>query len=209
MEALKDQAPSKRELQKEARRSAIIDAGFHEFTTKGFTATKLDDVAERAGIGKGTIYLYFDSKESLFAEVVQKNMFPDAQSHLDTPENFQGSASELLALHIREMYSMLHQDSIPSLVAIVLGEATRFPELSDYFFNEIVSKRHDLIRSIIRKGIETGEFRESPIEEYIQILIAPVIFSAIWKLQFDRLSPVDVPAYAEAHIDFILRGLKA
>lgn len=209
MEVLIDHTPSKREMQKEARRNAIIDAGFQEFALCGFTSAKLDDVAVRAGIGKGTIYLYFDSKESLFEEVIRKNLFPlrdEAQSHAD---EFQGSATDLLTIHFYRMYEILHQGHMPQLVAMVMGEASRFPKMADFFFKEIVSSNQDLVRGIIQKGVDSGEFRKSALLEFTQILIAPAMISAIWRLQFDAHSPLDIDRYAQTHIDFILRGLKA
>lgn len=209
MQAAKDHVPSKRELQKEARRNAIIDAGFQEFALQGFTATKLDDVAVRAGIGKGTIYLYFDSKESLFEEVIRKNLFPARDEAENRAAEFTGSATELLTIQFRRMYEFLHKDKVPQLVALIMSESTRFPTLADFFFREMVSRNQDLMRRIIQKGVESGEFRDSFNEEFTQILIAPAMISALWKLQFDSHAPLDIDAYVDAHIDFILRGLKA
>jgi AcrR family transcriptional regulator len=116
-------SPGKRELQKEARRIAIIDAALEEFTAQGFTATKLDDVAERADIGKGTIYLYFDSKESLFEEVVRRNLLGGEEMIENFIASFEGTTSELLAAHFRGMYQFMQNDKIPPLIAMVLGEA--------------------------------------------------------------------------------------
>jgi len=204
-----EQVPSKRELQKEARRNAIIDAGFQEFALQGFTAAKLDDVAVRAGIGKGTIYLYFDSKEKLFEEVVRKNLFPMRDQALKFAAEFQGSAAELLTTHFRRMYKSLHKDHMPELVAMIMGEAARFPGIADFFFREIVSANNELIKSAIKKGIANGEFRATFPADFTQILMAPAMISAIWRLQFDTQAPLDIDAYSDAHIDFILRGLKA
>lgn len=209
LEAITEQAPSKREQQKEARRNAIIDAGFQEFALQGFTATKLDDVAVRAGIGKGTIYLYFDSKESLFEEVVRKNLFPARDEALDHAAEFQGTATELLTIHFQRMYEILYRDQMPELFALIMGEASRFPKIGDFFFKEIVRTNQELLQGIIRKGIESGEFRESAIKDFTQILIAPAMISALWRLQFDTYSPLDIDAYSATHLEFVLRGLKA
>lgn len=209
VEALKVQPSSKRELQKEVRRNAIIDAGFQEFALQGFTATKLDDVAVRAGIGKGTIYLYFESKESLFEEVIRKHLFPardEARLHV---AEFTGTATELLRIHFQRMYDFLHRDKMPQLVALVMGEASHFPQIADFFFKEIVSSNQELVRGIIRKGVDSGEFRADFPTDFTQLLIAPAMISAIWRLQFDTYSPLDIDSYADAHIDFVLRGLKA
>jgi AcrR family transcriptional regulator len=208
VQAVADQHPSKREIQKEARRNAIIDAGFQEFALQGFTATKLDDVAVRAGIGKGTIYLYFDSKESLFEEVIRKNIFPlrdEARTHA---AEFQGSATQLLTIHFHRMYAALHAGQMPQLVAMVMGEASRFPKIADFFFKEVVRANQELVTSILQRGIDSGEFRDSFPVDFTQILIAPAMISAIWRLQFSEQSPLDIETYAAAHVDFVLHGLK-
>ena len=204
----KDKVSSKREQQKEARRRAIIEAGLQAFTAQGFTATRLDDVAVRAGIGKGTIYLYFDSKEALFEEVVRENLFP-AQEELESlVAQFEGSATELLTTHLRYFYAGLADDKIPPLIAMVLGEGNRFPALTEFFFREMVSGNQDIMRSIIEKGVANGEFRPTDIGRFSQILIAPVLISAIWKLQFESFAPIDLQSFAETHIDLVLNGLK-
>lgn len=208
MQALKEQPAGKREQQKEARRNAIIDAGFQEFALQGFTATKLDDVAVRAGIGKGTIYLYFDSKEKLFEEVVRKNMFPIRDEAKQNVATFQGSATELLTMHFRRMYEVLHEDKMPELVAMIMSEAARFPTIADFFFKEVGSTFQELVTGILKKGIASGEFRDDFPVDYTQLLIAPAMMSALWRLQFDSHAPLDIDAYAKAHIDFILRGLR-
>lgn len=209
LEAAKDHMPSKRELQKEARRNAIIDAGFQEFAQQGFTAAKLDDVAVRAGIGKGTIYLYFDSKEALFEEVVRKNMFPKRDEAKQYAREFRGTATELLKTHIARMYEGLHQDKMPQLVAMIMGETARFPTLADFFFKEMVQTNQNVLSSIVQRGVESGEFRESALSEFTQILIAPAMISAIWRLQFDNYAPLDIEKYSQAHIEFVIRGLKS
>lgn len=208
MEALKDHSPSKREQQKEARRNAIIDAGFQEFALQGFTATKLDEVAVRAGIGKGTIYLYFDSKEALFEEVVRRNLFPLRDESKHFAEEFKGSATELLTQHINRLYETLHRDKMPQLVAMIMGETARFPSLSEFFFNEMIETHQEVLRGIIQKGVDNGEFRESALINFTQILIAPAMISATWQLQFENHSPLDLDQYAANHIDLVLRGLK-
>jgi AcrR family transcriptional regulator len=201
--------PGKRELQKEARRIAIIDAALEEFTTQGFTATKLDDVAERAGIGKGTIYLYFDSKESLFEEVVRRNLLGSEEMVENFISGFDGTTSELLAQHFRNMYLFTQNEKIPPLMAMVLGEGVRFPALSRFFHDEVIKPAQELMRRIIRRGIESGEFRADANDVYTQILFAPVLLGALGKLQFGAFAPIDMADYSEKHIDFILRALKA
>ena len=200
--------PGKREQQKEARRIAIIDAALEEFTAQSFTAAKLDDVAVRAGIGKGTIYLYFDSKEDLFKDVVRRNMLAGREVVEDFVANFEGSATELLVAHFRNMYCFMQNEKIPPLMAMVFGEAVRFPELSRFFHDEMIKLAQDMLRRILRRGVESGEFRQDALEVYTQLLIAPVLIGAIWKLQFGDIAPLDMQRYADMHIDYLLRPLR-
>ena len=201
--------PGKRELQKEARRIAIIDAALEEFTAQGFTATKLDDVAERAGIGKGTIYLYFDSKEILFEEVVRRNLLGGREIVEKFIATFEGDTGALLAQHFRSMYLFTQNEKIPPLMAMVMGEAVRFPALSRFFYDEVIRPSQELMRRIIRRGVERGEFRADAEEIYVEILIAPILLGALGKLQFGAFAPFDMADYSEKHIAFILRALQA
>lgn len=202
--------PGKRELQKEARRSAIIDAALEEFCAQGFTAAKLDDVAVRAGIGKGTIYLYFDSKESLFEEVVRKHLLPDrdmAKSYLAAMND--GTAAEILAQHFRHIYAFMKHDKVPPLLMMIQSETARFPKLAEFFYQEMISPAQEMIRHIIRKGVNSGEFRADADTIYTQLLFAPAMNSVIWNLTYGNLAPLDLDNYAETHIDFMLRALRA
>lgn len=198
----------KRELQKEARRIAIIDAALDAFTQQGFTATKLDDVAERAGIGKGTIYLYFDSKENLFEEVVRQTLFPLRDAAEVYVANFTGSVSDLLSSHLSNFYAAMNNPRIPPLMAMISSEALRFPAIAAFFYEEIISKSYQMLRGIIQKGIETGEFRADADQLYLQLLTAPVLISVNWNLQFRQQAPIVIEDYSRMHIDFVLRALR-
>ena len=201
--------PGKRVQQKEARRVAIIEAALEEFTSQGFTATKLEDVAVRAGIGKGTIYLYFNSKEELFEEVVRRTLLPERKISPSFIADFEGSTAELLSNHFRFMYTFMQGEKVPPLIAMVLGEISRFPQLSQFFYDEMISQSKAILESIIERGVKTGEFRKSADSLHHQILISPALLGVIWNLQFKHQAPLDLAAYSEMHIDFILRALKA
>ncbi len=201
--------PGKRVQQKEARRVAIIEAALEEFTSQGFTATKLEDVAVRAGIGKGTIYLYFNSKETLFEEVVRRTLLPEGKLATDFVAEFKGTTAELLTNHFRFMYTFMQGEKVPPLIAMVLGEIVRFPQLSQFFYDEMISHSKAVLESIIERGVKSGEFRASARDIHHQILIAPALLGVIWNLQFKTQAPLDFDVYCEIHIDFILRALKA
>lgn len=198
----------KRELQKEARRSAIIEAALEAFTQQGFTATKLDEVAERAGIGKGTIYLYFDSKENLFEEVVREKLFPIRDAAEAYVANFTGTASELLSAHLGNFYKAMNDPKIPLLMSMIMGEGQRFPTISAFFYNEVISKSHRMMGSIIRKGIDSGEFRADADKVYPQIISAPALLAANWNLQYGAQAPISTELYMQNHIELVLRALR-
>ncbi|MES2603955.1 MAG: TetR/AcrR family transcriptional regulator [Pseudomonadota bacterium] len=199
----------KRELQKEARRSTIIDAALDAFTQQGFNATKLDDVAERAGIGKGTIYLYFDSKENLFEEVVRQKLFPIRDAAEENIASFTGNAAELLNSHFGNFYKAMNDPKVPQLMAMIIGEGQRFPAISGFFYNEVVSKSHRMMMSIIHKGVASGEFRADADKVFPQIISAPALLAATWNLQFGEHSPIAMDQYMQMHIDCVLRALRA
>lgn len=198
----------KREQQKEARRCAIIEAALEVFIAQGFTAAKLDDVAERAGIGKGTIYLYFDSKESLLEEVVRQTLFPSNHLEENYLSQLGSSASEILANHFRYIYNFMKNPKVPPLLMMIMGETVRFPKLSQFLYDEMISQSQQVTLNIIRKGIKEGEFRESAAQIYPQLLFAPAMHSAMWNLQFAEMAPIDMERFAEMHIDFMLRALR-
>ncbi|MES2624620.1 MAG: TetR/AcrR family transcriptional regulator [Pseudomonadota bacterium] len=201
--------PGKRVQQKEARRVAIIEAALEEFTSQGFTATKLEDVAVRAGIGKGTIYLYFNSKEELFEEVVRRTLLPEHRLPDNFVADYEGTTEELLTNHFRFMYSFMQHEKVPPVIAMVLGELVRFPHLSQFFYDEMISHSQAMLQSIIARGIKSGEFRACAINMHHQLLISPALLGVIWNLQFKEQAPLDLAVYSEMHIDFILRALRA
>lgn len=197
-----------RELRKETRRKEIIAAALQAFTAEGFTVTRLEDIAELADVSKGTIYLYFSSKEELFREVIRENVLPTRDRVLSLIDNASGSAEELLADALQQIYESFQKAHMPDLLALVIGEGKRFPDILAFFHAEMVSRNHESLRRIIRKGIEGGEFREESEHMFPQMIISPVLMAALWKLHFDRFSPIDFNLYAEQHLQMLLSSLR-
>jgi AcrR family transcriptional regulator len=165
-------------------------------------------VAVRASIGKGTIYLYFDGKERLFEAVVRRTLFPGRDQAISFVEGFEGSAAELLTIHFSQMHAFMHGARLPAMLVMVVGEALRFPQLSRFFYEEIIQPSQQLLLRIIRKGVASGEFREDADQIFTQFLIAPVMHGAMWNLQFSDVAPLDPNRYAQSHVEFILRALR-
>jgi len=125
-------------------------------------------------------------------------------------EAFTGSAAQMLENHLRYFYARIMSDEkIPPLIAMVLGEGNRFPSLTEFFFRTVISRSQHTMRTIIERGVASGEFRRTEVATYTQIVIAPALISALWKLQFEKISPIDLNTFADTHIDIILNGLLA
>jgi len=199
---------SRRHRRKDERPNEILKAALEVFTTHGYAATRIDDVAERAGIAKGTIYLYFHSKEDLFAEVVRHAILP----HFETIEAIAeqgGSAEEILRMQLQTIYSKLVSTEVRYIPRLIIGEGTRFPELAEFYYREIISRCHRTLLAVIRRGVESGEFRKSALKWQPQAILSPALSAAIWLLLFDKYAPLDLNAYFQTHVDLLMHGLKA
>lgn len=193
---------------KDARPHEILKAALDVFATHGYEATRLEDVAERAGVSKGTIYLYFDSKEELFAEVVRQAILP----HFETMEALavqSGSAEAILRQQLRTIYSKLVSTEVRYIPRLIIGEGNRFPELTEFYFREIISRCHQTLQAVIRRGVESGEFRASALHWQPQAILSPALSAVIWLLLFDRFAPLDLESYFNTHVELLMYGLKA
>ena len=197
----------RRYRRKDRRPTEILKAALEVFTAQGYAATRLSDVAARAGIAKGTIYLYFDSKEELFAEVVRHAILP----HFETIEALagqDGSAEEILRLQLQTIYSKLVSTEVRYIPRLIIGEGNRFPELAEFYYREIISRCHSTLREVIKRGVSSGEFRKSALTWQPQAVLSPALSAAIWLLLFDRFAPLDLDAYFQTHVDLLMHGLK-
>ena len=193
---------------KNERPTEILKAALEEFSINGFAATKLDDVAKRAGICKGTIYLYFDSKETLFVEVVRDRILPHFEKIEDLTKQKEGSAKDILREQIKMIYKELLSTDARFIPKLIISEGSRFPELAKFYYEEIITRLHKTIKIVIERGVASGEFRSSALNWEEQAVMSPALTAAIWKTVFDQFAPLDLDAYLETHIDLLLHGLE-
>ena len=199
-----------RRRRKAERPQEILEAAFAEFSRNGYAMTTLDQIAERAGVTKGTIYVYFENKEHLFITMVRELMKVTLDTVKDMLDRHQGSTAELL----REQFSFIYQHIVEDrrrreVLRMLIAEAPRFPELADRYHQEILRPCLDMLRQAIRRGMDRGEFRNSAIVDLPQIVIAPIALVDIWMMMFDDRQPLDMKAYFNAHLDLVLNGLLA
>ncbi len=199
--------PKRRRRRKEARPAELIEAGLAEFAEKGFAATRMEDIAARADVVKGTIYLYFENKEALFKEAIRSRIepvFADVQSVIDA---FPGTSEDLLRFVIAVLHEKIVQGDIRTILRIMISEGARIPDIVDFYYASTVMVAKRMLTEILKRGIERGEFRpDLPIDQPI-VVVAPAIAASMWRMTFDRLDPLDPEAYAAAHADIILKGL--
>lgn len=196
--------PSKRTIGATERRAAIVAAGLEEFTAKGFAATRLDDVAKRAGVAKGTIYLHFKDKDALFQELVRTALGPLIVRIANPPIGVGGgsarAAVDMLAeTFAREVIGTRRAD----IIRLIISEGTRFPQLAEFYYREVIAHGIVGMRKLIEYGIARGEIRNPKLAEFPQLLVAPMIVSVIWQGLFGKLAPLDVAAMLRVHLDMI------
>lgn len=202
--------PSKRAVGATERRAAIIAAGLDEFTAKGFAATRLDDVAKRAGVAKGTIYLHFKDKEALFQELVRTALGP-LIVRISNPQIGEGAGSARAAMEAltetfaREVIGTKRAD----IVRMIISEGTRFPQLADFYYREVIAHGVAGMRRLIEYGIARGEIRNPGLAQFPQLLVAPLVVAVIWQGLFGKHAPLDVAAMLRVHLDLIFNEGKA
>jgi AcrR family transcriptional regulator len=194
---------------KEERPAEITRAAMEAFAEHGYAATRVDDVAKRAGISKGLLYLYFRTKEELFKAVIRSVVVPRVDALKTAIENNELSAEAFLRGPFLEFIQKLPDSPARIVVRLLVAEGPKHPDLTAYYFDQVVSGGMDALRQIVDRGVEQGEFRPSRLDEFPQLLVAPVLVSIIWKTLFDRLSPLDTDKLLQTHVDLIVTAIKA
>ncbi len=202
--------PDTRRRRKAERPQEILEAAFIEFSRNGYASTALDQIAERAGVTKGTIYVYFENKEHLFISMVRDVMQAKLDAVHEMFETHEGSTADLLRAQFSFMYQHIVEDKRRrEVVRMLIAEAPRFPELADRYHQEILSPCLDMLRQAIQRGIDRGEIKRSPIIDNPQVVIAPIALVDLWIMMFDDRQPLDLKTYFDAHLDLVLNGLLA
>jgi AcrR family transcriptional regulator len=199
-----------RRRRKAERPGEILEAAFTEFARNGYAATTLEQIAERAGVTKGTIYVYFESKEHLFISMVREL----TKATLDTVhgmlERHEGSTASLLRALFGFIYQHIVEDRRRREVArMLIAESARFPALADRYYEEIHRPCLGLLEQVIQRGIDRGEIRRSALVECPQVIIAPIALVDLWIMMYDDRQPLDLKRYFAAHVELVLNGLFA
>jgi AcrR family transcriptional regulator len=195
-------AQDTRVARREKRRAAILDAALEEFAARGFAATRLDDVARRARIAKGTIYLYFRDKEGLFQELVRTMLSPlvgtiEAAPLSEVP--IRAVAEMIVDVFVREIYGTRRKD----VIRLIISEGPRFPKLAEIYYREVIARVLPVIRARLALAVERGELSRDALARFPQLLVAPAIVAIIWNGLFGRFAPLDIRDLMRAHLDLL------
>ena len=197
----------KRAEKKAARRGAILAAALDEFAARGFAGARLDDVARRAGVAKGTIYLHFRDKEALFQELVRSALSPfvatiEAARSADLP--LRAVFDHLAVAFAREVLGTRRKD----IIRLVLAEGRRFPKVAEFYYHEVPARAFAAVRGLVRKGIERGEIADDTLEKFPQLIIAPALVAIVWEGLFDKFEPLDAEALLRAHFNLLFNAIE-
>ena len=210
MQAPQDTKP-RWERRKDARPQELLAAALDQFVERGYAATRLEDVARRAGVSKGTLYLYFANKEELFKAVVRENIVHAIGEAEQDAAVFDGPSAVLLRTILMKWWDQICATQLAGITKLMLAEGNNFPELAQFYNEEVVARGNGLIASVLVRGIGRGEFRPVDPAVMTQVLVAPVLMLMMWTHSFMptcEMPSVDPHAFMETLIGVTLNGLE-
>ena len=207
------QAPPRRERRKEARPRELLDAALDLFVEKGFAATRAEEIAARAGVSKGTLFLYFPTKQDVFKAVIRENIVSQFPAWQQEFEQYQGSSVEMLRHTMLIWWERIGKTRASGIVKLVMSEAQNFPEVAAYYQREVIQPGNALLRQILARGVARGEFRALDLDHAIYTLTAPMIFLMMWKHSIGACAQGggirDPEDFLRVQVDVLLNGLLA
>ena len=201
-------AASLRRRRKDERPSELVAAALDLFVERGFAATRLDDVAARAGVSKGTLYLYFEIKEALFKAVIEEAIVPLLASAEDVIANDQGTSIDLLRRLLNGWWEQIGATRLAGVPKLIIAEARNFPAVAQYYHDAVIVRGRALLRTLLQRGIERGEFRPLDLETAIDVIYAPLMMLVVWRSSLCFCAKETDPAtYLRTHFDLLVQGL--
>ena len=206
-----DEVHVKRERRKEARPGELLEAALDLFVEKGFAATRAEEVAARAGVSKGTLFLYFPSKEELFKAVVRENISGRFQEWNEEFQKFQGSSADMVRYCMKVWWERVGATKASGITKLIMSEARNFPELAAFYQQEVIKPSQDLIRRILKRGVDRGEFHVLDLDYALFSITAPMMFLIMMKHSFGACVPDEYPLdpqrYITSQVETLLHGL--
>ena len=203
-----EESKTTRRRRKDARPAELTSAALDLFVEKGFSATRLDDVAARAGVSKGTLYLYFDSKEALFKAVIAEGIVPTLAAAEERVAAYGGPAVGLLRELLFGWWQAIGATRLAGVPKLIISESRNFPEVAQYYHDQVIVRGRALLRTALQRGIASGEFRPLDVETAIDVIIAPLLMLVIWRFSLCFCGQQSDPeTYLDTHFDLLVHGL--
>lgn len=199
-----------RQRRKQARPMELLDAALDLFVERGFKATRSEDVAARAGVSKGTLYLYYPSKEELLKAVISHNVVNQIAEGSEIIRQFKGNSSELLAMVLLLWWERIGETRASGIIKLMTSEVRNFPEVAQFYVDEVVTPSNQMLAQVIQRGVDRGEFRGVNVPEVVHALVGPLIFLVLNKHSLGACSisfMLEPRAVITALIDMVLNGL--
>ena len=194
---------------KEARPSEILAAALAVFSERGFSATRLDDVAARAGVSKGTLYLYFDGKEALLKAVVREALLPNLARIEARVADYEGSSRKLLDEILATIGGVFGRTRAGAIPKIIIAESGNFPELVRFYLDEVIRRAFALLSLVLARGVANGEFRSIDIANTVRIFASSMLFLALWKnaIEIHAGETLDIEAFLGNMVEVAVHGI--
>lgn len=203
--------PRPRQRRKEARPAELLEAALDTFRAKGFAGTRMEDIASRAGVSKGTIYLYFPSKEAIFEALVRNNLLPVIERLQVAMAAEPGPATARLGMLVKAFARATADPRLVALPRLVLAEAGNFPDMARFYREQVVGRGLALVADILEQGMEAGEFRRTDPLVTARLFLAPLVLSTLWRATFAAVeeAPLPTEAVLGLHLELFLRAIAA
>jgi AcrR family transcriptional regulator len=202
-----------RQRRKEARPQELLDAALELFAEKGFAATRSEEVAARAGVAKGTLYLYYPSKEELLKAIISQRLQTEIAAGAEQVQQFTGSTSALLTEVLTGWWQRVFGSPSSAIFKLVITEVRNFPELAQFYVEHVVQPGKQLIGRILERGIRSGEFRPVDVPSAVLSLVLPLVMLCVHKHSVGACTPieeeVDPHVFIQQHVELVLGGLVA
>jgi AcrR family transcriptional regulator len=198
---------------KAARPAEIVAAAYAIFSERGYAAARLEDVAARAGVSKGTLYLYYANKEELFKAVVRTSIAPLIVETRAVIESSSQDSATLLGEFLRIWWNRYGGTRLAGITKLVVGESGNFPEMARFYNEEVVSGNQELITTILKRGMARGEFRQLDVDAVAHSVMAPLVLKSIWANSIEPCcggaAAMDPDTFIAHHLEMVLRSLRA
>lgn len=195
---------------KDERPTEILDAALELFGTKGFVSTKIDDIAKQAGVSKGTVYLYYPSKETLFKEMVYVLMLPRIKEVELYISNYQGKQTELLILIINRWWQTIKSSGLTGIPKLIISEADKFPDLTKFYVKEVIHRIHTIVVNVLNNGVKQNEFKKMNTALTARVIMSSLVYFSMWETSLKKYDKKDlkVEDMIEQQIKLVLDGIK-